>query len=46
MQPTRSLGSWFSMRLSAMAGCHSGSALKSRMRDHTVSAAASITDET
>ena len=45
MQPTRSLGSWFSIRLSAMAGCHCGMPLKSRMRDHTVSALASITLE-
>ena len=43
MQPTRSAGSLFSMRLSAMAGCHSGRPLKSRMRDHTVSALASMT---
>ena len=46
MQPTLSLGSLFSMRLSAIAGCHTGSALKSRMRAHTVSALASITLET
>ena len=46
MQPTRSLGSLFSMRLSAMAGCHCGRPLKSRMRDHTVSALASMTLET
>jgi hypothetical protein len=43
MQPTRSLGSPFSMRLSAMAVCHCGSALKSRMRDQTLSALASMT---
>jgi hypothetical protein len=46
MQPTRSLGSLFSMRLSAMAGCHKGRALKSRMRAHTLSAPASMTLET
>ena len=45
-QPTLSPGSLFSMRLSAMPGCHDGMPLKSRMRDHTVSALASITLDT
>ncbi len=43
MQPTRSLDSPFSIRLSAMPGCHCGRPLKSRMRDQTVSALASMT---
>ena len=43
MQPTRSLASPFSIRLSAMPGCHCGIPLKSRMRDQTVSALASMT---
>jgi hypothetical protein len=45
MQPTRSLGWLFSMRLSAISGCHKGMALKSRMRDQTLSALASMTLE-
>ena len=43
MQPTRSAGWPFSMRLSAMPGCHCGRPLKSRMRDQTLSALASMT---
>lgn len=46
MQPTWSLFTPPSMRLSAIAGCHSGSALKSRLRAHTASALASATPET
>ena len=45
MQPTLSDASPFSMRESAMSGCHSGSALKSRMTAQTASAGASITLE-
>ena len=46
MQPTRSAGWLFSIRLSAINGCHCGRPLKSRTRDHTLSALASMTLET
>ena len=38
MQPTWSVGSLFSMRLSAMPGCHCGRPLKSRIAAQTLSA--------
>ena len=36
MQPTRSDGSPFSIRLDAISGCHLGSPLKSRTRSQIV----------
>ena len=46
MQPTRSEGSAFSMRLSLIRGCQTESALKSRTRSHTALTGAPMTLET